>query len=44
LRPGERSIWQTTASLGAWILQLDTARSFSRAPAGPVAKIAVRIG
>ena len=44
LRTSRRRVFPFSPSLGAWVLQLDTARSFSRAPAGPVAKIAVRIG
>jgi hypothetical protein len=44
LRTRRRSLFPFSAGSGSWTLQLDTSRSYSRHPAGPVARIGVTIG
>jgi hypothetical protein len=44
LRTAPRAIFPFSPSRGTWTLQLDTRRQYSRRPAGPVARIRVRIG
>jgi hypothetical protein len=44
MRTARRRVFPFSPTFGAWTLQLDTHRGYSRRPSGPVARIGVQIG
>lgn len=43
LRTGSRTVFPFTPAKGSWTFQLDTRKSYSKHPSGPVARIGVKI-